>query len=54
MALPLRGLGAKGLEELEATSEPYRAGILGHCRWSLGTNLVEDINNKIKFIKRVA
>ncbi|MBN8717678.1 MAG: transposase, partial [Stenotrophomonas sp.] len=25
-----------------------------HCRWPLGTNLVEGINNKIKVIKRVA
>ncbi|MBN8715362.1 MAG: transposase, partial [Stenotrophomonas sp.] len=24
------------------------------CRWPLGTNLVEGINNKIKVIKRVA
>ena len=34
--------------------EPYLAGILAHCRWPLGTNLVEGINNKIKVIKRVA
>lgn len=34
--------------------EPYLAGILAHCRWPLGTNLVEGINNKIKVIKRLA
>lgn len=34
--------------------EPYLPGILAHCRWPLGTNLVEGINNKIKVIKRTA
>ena len=29
------------------------SGILAHCRWLLGTNLVEGINNKIKVIKHV-
>ena len=46
-----------GLEPLRAfvrRIEPYLAGILAHCRWPLGTNLVEGINNKIKVIKRVA
>ena len=33
---------------------PYLAGILAHCHWPLGTNLVEGINNKIKVIKRMA
>jgi len=32
----------------------YLPGILSHCRWPLGTNLVEGINNKIKVIKRIA
>jgi transposase len=32
---------------------PYLPGILAHCRWPLGTNLVERIN-KIKVIKRMA
>ena len=32
----------------------YLAGILSHCRWPLGTNLVEGINNKIKVMKRMA
>jgi transposase len=29
-------------------------GILAHCRFALGTNLIEGINNKIKVIKRMA
>jgi transposase len=33
---------------------PYLAGILAHCRYPLGTNLIEGINNKIKVIKRMA
>lgn len=33
---------------------PYAAGILAHCRFPLGTNLIEGINNKIKVIKRMA
>ena len=33
---------------------PYLPGILAHCHWPLGTNLVERINNKIKVIKRMA
>lgn len=33
---------------------PYLSGILAHCRYPLGTNLVEGINNKIKVIKRMA
>lgn len=33
---------------------PYLPGILAHCRWTLGTNLVEGINNKITVIKRMA
>jgi transposase len=32
----------------------HLAEILAHCRWWLGTNLIEGINNKIKVIKRVA
>ena len=34
--------------------KPYLPGILAHCRWPLGTNLIEGINNKIKVIKRIA
>jgi transposase len=33
---------------------PYLSGILAHCRYPLGTNLIEGINNKIKVIKRMA
>jgi transposase len=33
---------------------PYLPAILAHCRWPLGTKLVEGINNKIKVIKRMA
>jgi len=33
---------------------PYLPGILAHCRWPLGTSLIEGINNKIKVIKRMA
>lgn len=33
---------------------PYVPGILAHCRYPLGTNLIEGINNKIKVIKRMA
>ncbi len=32
----------------------YLPGILAHCRWPLGTNLIEGINNRIKVIKRMA
>jgi transposase len=32
----------------------YLPGILAHCHWPLGTNLIEGINNKIKVIKRMA
>ena len=34
--------------------ERFVPGILAHCRWPLGTNLIEGINNKIKVIKRMA
>jgi transposase len=33
---------------------PYVPGILAHCTYPLGTNLIEGINNKIKVIKRMA
>jgi transposase len=29
-------------------------GILAHCKWQVGTSLIEGINNKIKVIKRMA
>lgn len=34
--------------------KPYVPGILAHCKYPLGTNLIEGINNRIKVIKRVA
>ena len=34
--------------------KPYVRGIIAHCRYPLGTNLIEGINNKIKVIKRIA
>jgi len=37
-----------------ATTLTRAAGIVSHCRWPLGTNLVEGINHKIKLIKRMA
>lgn len=46
-----------GIEPLKAFARrlrPYLPGILSHCRWPLGTNLIEGINNKIKVIKRMA
>jgi transposase len=33
---------------------PHLPGILAHCRYPLGTNLIEGINNRIKVIKRMA
>jgi len=29
-------------------------GVLSHCRWPLNTSVLEEINNKIKLIKRMA
>ncbi|MFC6840923.1 transposase [Xanthomonas theicola] len=46
-----------GLEPLKVfvgRLEPYLLGILAHCRWPLGTHLVEGVHNKIKVIKRIA
>ena len=34
--------------------QPYLDGIFAHCRWPLGTNLIEGMNNTIKVIKRMA
>lgn len=46
--------GLQPLQHFARCLEPYLPGILAHCRWPLGTNLVEGINNKIKVIKRMA
>jgi len=42
------------LKRFAANLKPYLSGILAHCRFPLGTNLIEGINNKIKVIKRMA
>jgi transposase len=42
------------LKRFAANLKPYLPGILAHCRFPLGTNFIEGINNKIKVIKRMA
>jgi transposase len=42
------------LKKFARNLTPYLPGILAHCRWPLGTNLIEGIINKIKVIKRMA
>ena len=42
------------LKRFAANLRPYLPGILAHCQFPLGTNLIEGINNKIKVIKRMA
>lgn len=42
------------LKRFAANLKPYLPGILAHCQFPLGTNLIEGINNKIKGIKRMA
>ncbi len=46
--------GIQPLVRFARLLRPYLPGILAHCRWPFGTNLVEGINNKIKVIKRMA
>lgn len=46
--------GIAPLRRFAQKLRPYLPGILGHCRYPLGTNLIEGINNKIKVIKRMA
>jgi transposase len=46
--------GIEPLRRFAQRLRPYLAGIIAHCRYPLGTNLVEGINNKIKVIKRMA
>lgn len=48
------GSGIQPLQLFANRLKPYLPGILAHCRWPLGTNLIEGINNKIKVIKRMA
>jgi transposase len=48
---------SSGIEPLKTFTRrltPYLDGILAHCRWPLGTNIIEGINNTIKVIKRMA
>lgn len=51
-----RALGSRipALKVFVQRLTPYIEGILAHCRWPLGTNLIEGINNTIKVIKRMA
>jgi transposase len=46
--------GIAALKTFAQRLKPYVPGILAHCRWPLGTNIVEGINNTIKVIKRMA
>jgi len=46
--------GLEPLRRFARNLRPYLPGILAHCRYPLGTNLIEGINNKIKVIKRMA
>ena len=46
--------GIQPLRRFAFALKPYLSGILAHCRYPLGTNLIEGINNKIKVIKRMA
>jgi transposase len=46
--------GIAPLRHFAKKLRPYLPGILGHCQYPLGTNLIEGINNKIKVIKRMA
>jgi transposase len=46
--------GIGPLRRFAKALRPYLQGILAHCRYPLGTNLIEGINNKIKVIKRMA
>ena len=52
--LPAADLGATLHEEVGLRHPLHLPGILADCRYPLGTNLVEGINNKIKVIKRMA
>ena len=46
--------GIEPLRRFARALKPYLPGILAHCQYPLGTNLIEGINNKIKVIKRMA
>lgn len=40
--------GIAALKTFAQRLKPYVPGILAHCRWPLGTNIVKGINNIIK------
>lgn len=42
------------LKRFAANLKKVISGVLAHCKWPLGTNVIEGINNKIKVIKRIA
>ena len=46
--------GIEPLRRFAKALRLYLPGILAHCQYPLGTNLIEGINNKIKVIKRMA
>lgn len=46
--------GIEPLKKFTRNLSRYVDGILAHCRWPLGTNMIEGINNTIKVIKRTA
>lgn len=46
--------GIEALKTFTRRLRPYVEGILAHCRWPMGTNIIEGINNTIKVIKRMA
>lgn len=48
------GSGIEPLKTFARRLTPFLDGILAHCRWPLGTNIIEGMNNTIKVIKRMA
>jgi len=46
--------GIPSLQRFARNLAKYLHGILAHCRWPLHTSLLEEINNRIKVIKRMA
>jgi transposase len=46
--------GIVPLKNFARRLKDYLPGILAHCRWPIGTSVIEGINNTIKVIKRMA
>jgi len=44
----------EALKKFARNLKTYLPGVLAHCTYPFGTNLIEGINNKIKVIKRMA